>query len=123
HRVTVQRLQEAKARLVRPQRSPAAAEERLGRLEQQVQSLQRQLPKIRSGQSDEGKFEVKKFTLLDLQPYVNQKLNESMGSGTRPANTLASLPAGRHQFLKIPFQIGEGLLQLGSTGLPDKPER
>jgi hypothetical protein len=122
-----QRLQEAKARLtgeaVRSQRSGASAEERLERLEKQVQALQHQLREIRSGLSGEGKSQVKKFTLLDLQPYANQKLNESMGSGSRPGNTLASLPAGRQQFLGIPFQIGEGLLQLGSTGLPDKPER
>src|SRR5689334_20695066 len=72
HRSTAQRLQEAKARLAgptdRPQRTPASVEERLERLEQHVQALQRQLREIRSGESGEGKSEVKKFTLAAHQP-------------------------------------------------------
>jgi hypothetical protein len=126
-RLTEQKLQEAKARTAgdagRAPRGPASTEERLERLEQQLLALQRELRAFRAGPGREDKAEAAKFAPVDLQPYANQKVKESMGSGSRPANTLASLPAGQQKFLDIPFQVGEGLMQLGSTELADKPEK
>jgi hypothetical protein len=125
-RLIEQRLREAKARQAGDTGRTArgtTTEERLDRLEQQLLALQRELREMRTGPGREGKAEATKFAPVDLQPYANQKLKEAMGSGSRPANTLASLPAGQQKFLDIPFQVGEGLMQLGSTELADKPEK
>jgi hypothetical protein len=60
---------------------------------------------------------------LDFQALANHKRKDSFHSGDRPANTLASLSAGEHRLLGIPFQIGEGVLQVGSTQVADKPAK
>jgi hypothetical protein len=63
------------------------------------------------------------FSPLDFQALANQKRKDSFHSGDRPANTLASLAPGEHRLLGIPFQIGEGVLQVGSTQLANKPAK
>jgi hypothetical protein len=63
------------------------------------------------------------FNPLDFQDLANHKRKDSFHSGDRPANTLASLAAGEHRLLGIPFKIGEGVLQVGSTALADKPAK
>ncbi len=63
-----------------------------------------------------------KFSPIDFQTLANHKLKAPLGSGT-DGNTLASLSPGEHRFLGIPFQIGQGLLQVGSTKLQNKPAK
>jgi hypothetical protein len=63
------------------------------------------------------------FSPLDFQTLANHKRKDPFHSGDRPANTLASLAAGEHRLLGIPFQIGDGVLQVGSTLLADKPAK
>ena len=41
----------------------------------------------------------------------------------RPADKLAALAVGEHRLLGIPFQIGDGVLQVGSKRLADKPAK
>ena len=62
------------------------------------------------------------FSAINFQALTNQKLAAPFGDGIS-GNTLASISPGEHRFLVIPFQIGEGLLQVGSTKLQDKPAK
>jgi hypothetical protein len=61
------------------------------------------------------------YSPIDFQALTNQKLKDPL-AGNTPGNTL-DIPHGEHRFLGIPFQIGEGLLQVGSTKLQDKPAK
>src|SRR5436309_2951103 len=61
------------------------------------------------------------FNLLDFQALTNQKQKWSFDGANRPADRLAALVVGEHRLLGIPFQIGEGVLQVGSKRLTDKP--
>src|SRR3954463_5916602 len=63
------------------------------------------------------------FSLLDFQALTNQKQKWSFDGAARPADKLAALAVGEHRLLEIPFQIGEGVLQVGSKKLPDKPAK
>ena len=63
------------------------------------------------------------FSLLDFQALTNQKQKWSFDGAARPADKLAALAVGEHRLLGIPFQIGEGVLQVGSKKLPDKPAK
>lgn len=62
-----------------------------------------------------------KYTPLDLQPKTNQKLKDDFHGGHFKGNNLAVLPAGEQKFGGVPFVIGPGLIQLGSTELKDRP--
>lgn len=62
------------------------------------------------------------YTPVDLQPQANRKLSDNQGSGV-DGNDLAAVPRGEREFAGIKFRVGEGLLQLGSTGLPQMPDR
>ncbi|MHC4400048.1 MAG: DUF1559 family PulG-like putative transporter [Planctomycetota bacterium] len=64
-----------------------------------------------------------KLTYLDLQPQANQKLAENMHSHAAGGNNLAELPAGEQTFAGVKLRIGEGLIQLASRRLPDRPEK
>jgi len=65
----------------------------------------------------------KKFTFVDLRPHANQKLADNFGSG-REGNNLTALPRGEQTFAGVKFQVGDGLLQLGSTLLKEqKPDQ
>lgn len=66
---------------------------------------------------------VSGFSPLEIQAHANHKRKDPFHSGDRPANTLASLAAGEQRLLGIPFQIGEGVLQVGSTSITDKPAK
>ncbi len=63
------------------------------------------------------------FISLDLQAKANHKCNDSFGAGLYPGNTLASLPRGMQTFHGITFQVGDGVIQLGSTQVPKKPDK
>ncbi len=62
-----------------------------------------------------------KLTYIDLQPKANKKLVQ--GTPTFADNTLDSLPRGEQTFGGVRFMIGDGLIQLGSTRRPDRPEK
>jgi hypothetical protein len=51
---------------------------------------------------------------------ANQRRKDSFGSGGFAGNNLEPLSTGEHRLLGIPFQIGESVLQVGSTGLPNR---
>jgi hypothetical protein len=62
-----------------------------------------------------------RFYPVDLQASANQKRVDNFQN--QPDNNLAELAAGKHQLLGIPFEVGDGVLQLGSTiqtGMPEK---
>jgi RNA polymerase sigma factor (sigma-70 family) len=49
---------------------------------------------------------------IDLEPHVNQKLNERFHN-YHEGNDLAALPTGRQSFAGIAFTVGGGVVQLG----------
>ena len=119
YRLAMQRYLEAKDRAARDQNSlPSGIEARLERLEKVVGRLEQELRTSRAGESKKTTYKH-----LLLKAYSNQKLDQSMGSGSRPANTLASLPKGVQAYLQIPFNVEEGLIQLGSQQLPEHPAK
>ncbi len=61
------------------------------------------------------------FTFIDLQPKANQKLDD--GFHGSEDNSLSELPRGEQTLAKVPFKIGPGLIQLGSTELKDNPAK
>jgi hypothetical protein len=69
-----------------------------------------------------GPMAAQDFTYVDLQPKANQKLTDGFHSGVE-GNGLAALPKGEQTFAGIKFKIADGLLQLGSKRVQDKPER
>jgi hypothetical protein len=62
-------------------------------------------------------------TYIDLQPYANHKLNDSLHRGEFPNNNLADLPRGKQKLKGVRFNIGEGMIQLRGETLPDKPDK
>jgi hypothetical protein len=61
-----------------------------------------------------------KTTFVNLQPYTNLKLKEGQGNEN---NHLAELKEGEQTLAGVKFKIGEGLILLGSTNLPDRPKK
>jgi hypothetical protein len=101
-------------------RAPAAG----GEFEQRLQNLERKVDLLLKGMEALRSQAVgKNFTPINLQDKANHKRDESFHSGRYPGNVLTSLPGGPQNFLGIPFQIGKGVLQLGSTSVQDKPEK
>ncbi len=65
------------------------------------------------------------FHFIDLTNITNQKLVDNLGRGFS-GNHLKDLPVGEQTFAKLPFFVGDGIVQLGSKVLsqyPDKIER
>ncbi|HEY2840636.1 MAG TPA: hypothetical protein VGJ26_15880 [Pirellulales bacterium] len=63
---------------------------------------------------------AEKVHYIDLQPQANRKLTDNQGRGF-PGNSLASLPTGEQKLGDSKFQIGPGLIQLGSQVLEKQP--
>jgi hypothetical protein len=66
-----------------------------------------------------------KFTYIALKDKANQKLKEKFHNAIFEENHLGELKTGKQTLAEIPFMIGEGCLQLGSTkvtGFPAKIE-
>jgi Tol biopolymer transport system component len=59
---------------------------------------------------------------VDLQPKANQRLTDTFSSDNE-GNSLASLPKGEQTLAGVKFQIADGLLQLGSQLLKERPDR
>jgi hypothetical protein len=66
--------------------------------------------------------EEKKIAYLDLGGKITPKLDDNFGADGRPGNFL-TVPMGEQSFAEIKFKIGEGVIQLGSKVLQDKPEK
>jgi beta-galactosidase len=64
---------------------------------------------------------VRDFVTLDLQKHGNHKLADAFHGGRFPDNHLRELKRGRHTFHKVPFAIGERLIQLCGGGITGKP--
>ena len=64
----------------------------------------------------------KKIAYLDLEGKFTHKLTDNFGSDGRPGNFL-TVPTGEQTFAGTKFKIGDGVIQLGSTVLKDKPEK
>jgi len=62
-----------------------------------------------------------KRVFVELAGHANRKLAES--TGTIEDNHLQELPQGEHAFAGVEFRIGESVIQLASTRLPDAPQR
>jgi hypothetical protein len=78
----------------------------------------------KAADKDAGKKETnKKFSYIDIQPKTNHKLKDDFHSTNFPGNNLASLPSGEQTFEGVKFKIGEGLMQLGSKTIEDRPDK
>src|SRR5262249_44731756 len=60
---------------------------------------------------------------LDLKPHANHKLRDNFHSDMYPGNNLASLPTGKQTFAGVKFQVGDGVVQLGSSLVTGKPAK
>jgi hypothetical protein len=62
-------------------------------------------------------------TFIDLAPHTNVKLTDNFHSGDTAGNNLAKLPTGKQTFAEVKFKVGEGVIQLGSSLVKEKPEK
>jgi hypothetical protein len=58
---------------------------------------------------------------IDLSSQTNVKLTDEFHSG-QSGNNLAKLPTGKQKMADVRFNIGTGVMQLGSANLADKPK-
>jgi hypothetical protein len=71
-----------------------------------------------------GPAEEEKIFYISLKSKANHKLKEAFHSGGQfKENHLGALSTGIQKLGGVKFKIEEGLLQLGSNQLPDKPEK
>jgi hypothetical protein len=62
------------------------------------------------------------FVFVELKEQVNHKMKDDFHSGNYPGNNL-TVPTGKQAFDGIKFQIGDGVVQLGSSNVAGKPEK
>jgi hypothetical protein len=60
---------------------------------------------------------------VDLQPKANQKLDTEFHGDENNGNHLGELPKGEQTLDGTKFKIGDGLIQLGSSRLPNMPQK
>jgi hypothetical protein len=63
---------------------------------------------------------------ISLKGHTNVKMDENLHSDRYPNNNLNSLPRGKQKFGDVEFEIGDGVLQLKSSGseqLSTKPDK
>jgi hypothetical protein len=63
------------------------------------------------------------LTYIDLSGKTNVKLTDTFHSGATPGNNLAKLPTGKQTFADVKFKVGDGVIQLGSAQVKEKPEK
>jgi hypothetical protein len=63
-----------------------------------------------------------KYSFLNLAGKANQKLKDDFHTKIE-GNNLAGLPRGEQKFAGAKFSIGDRLIQLASSKVPDKPEK
>jgi hypothetical protein len=73
--------------------------------------------------STTGRADLARFHAVDLQVGANQKRVDEFHQTNFGGNNLAELASGEHRLLGIPFQVGDGVLQLGSTFLKTMPAK
>jgi hypothetical protein len=66
---------------------------------------------------------AQEVSYLDLQPKATQKLKDNLHAADSAGNNLTEVPTGEQTLEGIKFKIGEGLIQLGSEMVLDKPEK
>lgn len=59
---------------------------------------------------------------INLKDHINVKMDENLHSNNYPNNNLKSLPTGKQKLGDVQFEIGNGVLQLGSSSV-DKPKK
>jgi len=59
---------------------------------------------------------------ISLKGHTNVKLSENLHSDRFPDNNLKSLPTGKQKLGDVEFEIGDGVLQLGSSGVDKAKE-
>jgi hypothetical protein len=57
---------------------------------------------------------------ISLKGYTNVKMDENLHSQQFPNNNLKTLPTGKQKLGEVEFEIGDGVLQLGSSSV-EKP--
>jgi hypothetical protein len=60
---------------------------------------------------------------LSLKGLTTVKMDENLHSERFPNNNLKTLPTGKQKFGDVEFEIGEGILQLGSANVTTKPNK
>lgn len=60
---------------------------------------------------------------ISLKGHTNVKMDQNLHSETYPNNNLNALPRGKRKMGEITFEIGDGILQLGSASVGGKPEK
>lgn len=60
---------------------------------------------------------------ISLKGHTNVKMDENLHSDRFPNNNLKSLPTGKQKLGDVQFEIGEGVLQLGSSNVVGKPSK
>jgi hypothetical protein len=62
-------------------------------------------------------------TPIDLKAHLNVTLKENLHSDRQENNNLAALPTGKQKLAGVEFHIGDGIIQLGSMTVRDKPDK
>jgi hypothetical protein len=57
---------------------------------------------------------------IDLSAHTNVKLTDGFHSNANDGNNLANLPTGKQKFADVKFNVGTGIVQLGSSMLSGK---
>jgi hypothetical protein len=99
-------------------------EVRLQQLEKQLEMLRKEIASLRRerGAARTGdRVQSGRFRSIDLQPWANQRLDDTFHSGQYPDNNLTALPTGEQTLGGVKFRIGKQLIQLGSR--IDKPDK
>jgi hypothetical protein len=60
---------------------------------------------------------------ISLKGHTNVKMDENLHSDRFANNNLKSLPTGKQKLGDVEFEIGEGVLQLGSSNVTTKPNK
>ena len=60
---------------------------------------------------------------ISLKGHTNVKMDENLHSDRYENNNLKSLPTGKQKFGDVEFEIGDGVLQLGSSQVTTKPNK
>ncbi len=60
---------------------------------------------------------------IKLKDHINVKLDENLHSENYPNNNLKSLKTGVQKLGDVTYDIGDGVLQLGSANVKEKPEK
>jgi hypothetical protein len=67
-----------------------------------------------------GKSDPVKF--VSLKGHTNVKWDENLHSNRFENNNLKTLPTGKQKFGEVEFEIGDGVMQLGSSSVDTKPK-